>query len=62
MHAWRALGELKAPDAVKLLIALLDWNDEQVNEYVLADLPVVFGRIGRKYKHCHMRLDQQRVP
>ena len=56
------MGELKAQEAVKPLIELLDWNDERENEYVLAELPVVFGRIGRKYKHCHLRLDQQRVP
>jgi len=47
VHAWRALGELEAREAAKPLIELLDWIDEREDDWVLAELPIVFGRIGR---------------
>jgi len=47
VHAWRALGDLKAHEAVRPLIELLDWIDEREDDWVLAELPAVFGKIGR---------------
>jgi hypothetical protein len=47
VHAWRALGELEAAEAAKPLVGLLDWIDEREDDWVLAEVPVVFGKIGR---------------
>ncbi len=43
IHAYRALGQLKAEKAIQPLIRLLD--DEE-NEWFMIDLPKVFGMIG----------------
>lgn len=42
VHAWRALGQLRANQAVEPLLKTLDWNDD----YSLEDLPRVFDLIG----------------
>ena len=47
VHAWRALGMLEAEEAAEPLTELLDWIDEREDDWVLADLPIVFGLIGR---------------
>jgi len=46
IHAWRALGQLRAADAVKPLATLFDDLDGDINEWVSEDLPEVFGLIG----------------
>lgn len=48
VHAWRALGQLRAEEAVQPLIEVLDLFDEEIggDEYVMDDLPQVFGLIG----------------
>ena len=46
IHAWRALGRLRAEEAVKPLTLLLAWIDERNADWMLEDLPDVFCRIG----------------
>ena len=46
IHAWRALGQLRAEEAVKPLTQLLFWVDEYNADWVSGDLPDVFCRIG----------------
>lgn len=44
VHAWRALGQLRAPEAIAPFIALLDeWPDA---DYFHEEVPEVFGMIG----------------
>ncbi|MEO1389729.1 MAG: HEAT repeat domain-containing protein [Cyanobacteria bacterium J06634_6] len=43
IHAYRALGQLKAEAAIRPLIGLLD-NDD--SDWFMEDLPIVFGMIG----------------
>lgn len=42
VHAWRALGQLRASQAVEPLLHTLEWDDD----YSLEDLPRVFGLMG----------------
>jgi HEAT repeat protein len=44
VHAWRALGQLRAPAAAEPLLALL--RRELESEWVLAEVPAVLGMIG----------------
>jgi hypothetical protein len=44
VHAWRALGQLRAVEAIEPLFTLFKASDD--NEWVVDDLPVVFGLIG----------------
>ena len=47
IHAWRALGELRAAEAVDPLSGLLKYADEPYNsDWVLEDLPRALGQIG----------------
>jgi hypothetical protein len=48
VHAWRALGQLRAEEAVQPLIELLERFDNEIesDEYVMSDLPEVFGLLG----------------
>ena len=49
IHAWRALGQLRAENAVEPLIKLLDGNPELsagIEEWALDELPEVFALIG----------------
>jgi len=46
LHAWRALGQLRAESAVEPLLQLLDRIDEYGDDWVQGDLPQVFGMIG----------------
>jgi hypothetical protein len=46
IHAWRALGQLRAEDAVEPLTRLLAWIDEYGDDWVIEELPKVFGLIG----------------
>ncbi|MEO6809351.1 MAG: hypothetical protein ABI353_09605 [Isosphaeraceae bacterium] len=45
IHALRALGQLRAVEAVEPLLAMLSSLDE-MDDYVLSDLPEAFGLIG----------------
>lgn len=44
VHAWRALGQLRAPAAAEPLLALL--RREAKNDWVYAEVPAVLGMIG----------------
>jgi hypothetical protein len=44
VHAWRALGQLRAPAAAEPLLALL--QREMESEWVMAEVPAVLGMIG----------------
>jgi PBS lyase HEAT-like repeat-containing protein len=44
LHAWRALGQLRAVEAVEPLLELFDRLEE--DDWVHEELPVVFGLIG----------------
>jgi hypothetical protein len=46
VHAWRALGELRASEAVEPLTGLLQYIDQEGDTWIGEDLPEVFGRIG----------------
>lgn len=46
IHAWRALGQLRAEEAVEPLTRLLVWIDEYGDDWVIEELPKVFGLIG----------------
>jgi hypothetical protein len=46
LHAWRALGQLRAESAVESLLQLLDRIDEDDDDWAQGDLPEVFGMIG----------------
>lgn len=47
IHAWRALGQLRAELAIDTLLTLLEEGDEHDDEWALEELPIVFGMIGR---------------
>jgi HEAT repeat protein len=49
VHAWRALGQLRAEVALKPLLELLERfaDDIKSDDYALDELPEVFGLIGR---------------
>lgn len=44
MHAWRALGQLRAEAAIEPLLSLFDILDD--DEWAMEELPKVFGKIG----------------
>jgi HEAT repeat protein len=46
LHAWRALGQLRAEAAIEPLLQLLDRSDEYDDDWAQEDLPKVFGMIG----------------
>ena len=46
VHAWRALAQLRAVEAVEPLLTLQNILDEGGDEYHMYDFPVVFGMIG----------------
>ncbi len=46
LHAWRALAQLRAEEAARPLTRLLRYIDEHDDQWVLEELPEVFGRIG----------------
>ncbi|MEO1396476.1 MAG: HEAT repeat domain-containing protein [Cyanobacteria bacterium J06634_5] len=43
IHAYRALGQLRAESAIHPLVCLLDGDD---SDWLMEDLPIVFGMIG----------------
>jgi hypothetical protein len=46
VHAWRALAGLRAAEAVEPLTRLLQRTDEPDDDWVLDEIPLVFGKIG----------------
>lgn len=46
IHAWRALGELRADVVVPTLLAILDPLDGQGDDWFLEEFPPLCGRIG----------------
>jgi hypothetical protein len=46
LHAWRALGQLRAEAAIEPLLQLLDRIDDEGDGWAREDLPRVFGMIG----------------
>ncbi len=46
IHAWRALGQLRAAEAVEPLLAMLSVLTETGDDYHMYDFPVIFGLIG----------------
>jgi HEAT repeat protein len=46
LHAWRALGQLRAEQAIEPLLGLLHRIDDSDDKWVGSELPEVFGRIG----------------
>lgn len=46
LHAWRALGQLRAEAAIEPLVGILKWVDEDQDDWVDGDVPEVMGLIG----------------
>jgi len=46
LHAWRALAQLGAVEAVKPLLGLLHWIDDNQDDWVCSELPRVLGMLG----------------
>ena len=46
VHAWRALGQLRAAEAVEPLLSMLTVLTDTADDYHVYDFPVVFGMIG----------------
>ena len=46
VHAWRALGQLKAPEAILPLLTLLERIDRFDDEWIMTDIPSAFAGIG----------------
>lgn len=46
VHAWRALGQLRTAEAVGPLLELLDEGEEEDDDYILGEVPIVLGMIG----------------
>ncbi len=46
VHAWRALGELRAPDAIAPLVELFPRVDDALDDWIGEDVPRVLGDFG----------------
>lgn len=46
IHAWRALGQLRAEEAIEPLLGLLQRIDDEGDDWVGEDMPDVLARIG----------------
>lgn len=46
VHAWRALGQMKAEDAVEPLVSLFGIMDEYFSDWLTEEIPGVLGMIG----------------
>lgn len=46
IHAWRALGQLKAEEAIEPLLGLVAPLDEEGDDWVGEEMPNIFGNIG----------------
>jgi hypothetical protein len=45
-HAWRALGQLEAEEAIEPLLSLFHFIDDRQDEWMTEELPKVYGMIG----------------
>lgn len=46
LHALRALGQMRATDAILPLMKLLDWADREEDDWLVDDLPRAYGLFG----------------
>jgi hypothetical protein len=46
VHAWRALGQLKAQQAIQPLIDFVEENEELAIDWIMDEVPIVMGMIG----------------
>jgi hypothetical protein len=46
IHAWRCLAHLQAEEAVRPLLDVMDWLNENQDDWYLSEFPHVFGWIG----------------
>jgi len=46
IHAWRALGQLRAEQAIPPLMRLIVWNEDENADWIMEDIPEVLGMIG----------------
>jgi hypothetical protein len=46
IHAWRALGQLKATQAIPALIELVVQNEELESDWLMEEIPKVMGMLG----------------
>jgi hypothetical protein len=46
LHAWRALGQLRAVEAIGALLGLLQRSDELDDDWILDDFPKLFALLG----------------
>jgi len=46
IHAWRALGQLRATEAIEPLLALLTDMQEKGDDWSIEEIPVVLGQVG----------------
>lgn len=60
IHAWRALGQLKAVEAVETLIGLLKRIEEKDDDWILEEFPVIFQMIGKEAASALMQYVQNR--
>ena len=54
VHAWRALGQLGALEAIPALLGLLHWIDDDQDDFVNEEVPVLLGKLGASaIQPCH---------
>ena len=54
VHAWRTLAQLEAVEAIPALVGLLHWIDEDQDDYVDEEVPVMLGKLGAAaIQPCH---------
>ncbi|HMD80382.1 MAG TPA: hypothetical protein VKE92_03680 [Anaerolineales bacterium] len=46
VHAWRALAQLGAAEAIPSFIALLHYIDEDNDDYIGEEIPIMLGKLG----------------
>lgn len=60
IHAWRALGQLRAVEAVGTLVGLLRRIEENDDDWILEEFPVIFQMIGKQAAPALMIYAQNR--
>jgi len=60
IHAWRALGQLRAVEAVDTLVGLLRRIEEKDDDWILEEFPVIFQMIGKESAPSLMQYVQNR--
>jgi hypothetical protein len=60
VHAWRALGQLRAVSAAAPLLELLDEADENDDDWAMEEIPAVLGMIGPEtFPYVEQYLDRK---